>query len=114
MRAVDVKAQSCELGVVMERSESGSDGAGDARRWTGKSVYLADEAFSEEDEASHTAKGSMCASGAESLSCELGVVMERSESSSYGAGDARRWMWRRTRRVSGQGIQRGGGVGTHG
>ena len=114
MRAVDVEAQSCELGVVMERSESGSDGAADARRWTCKSVYLADEAFSEEDEASHTAKGRVCASGVESLSCELGVVMERSESSSYGAGDARRWMWRRTRRVSGQGIQRGGGVGTHG
>ena len=64
----------------MERSESGSDGAADARRWTGKCVYLADEAFSEEDEASRTAKGRVCASGVESLSCELGVVMERSVS----------------------------------
>jgi hypothetical protein len=80
MRAVDVEAQSCEVDVVMVRSMSGSDGAGDARGWTCKSVYLADEAFSEEDEASHTAMGSMCASGVESLSCELGVVMERSVS----------------------------------
>jgi hypothetical protein len=51
------------------------DGAADARRWTGKSVYLADEAFSGEDEASRTAIDSVCASGAESLYYEVGVVM---------------------------------------
>jgi hypothetical protein len=75
MRAVDVEAQSCEVDVVMVRSVSGSDGAGDARRWTGKSVYLADEAFSGEDEASRTDIDSVCASSAESLYYEVGVVM---------------------------------------
>jgi hypothetical protein len=73
--ASGVESPSCELGVVMERSESSSYGAGDARGWTCKSVYLADEAFIEEGEASRTAIDSVCASGAESLYYEVGVVM---------------------------------------